>query len=155
MGDQKEMDNVRLLLAGLLLHRNDPMLPHHVAAIRERLGKPSDAQLHEMILTGKPWKKGTDAADAVPIRKYDDPRAIAEWCPIVSQRGRWIKSKKLWRVGSRLRCSENIYLKGCRAGPFDDGGFNDFAGAVWMHWGTALKCFHDPNKLAAFIEAIM
>ena len=42
-----------LLLSGLLLNRLEPMAPHHVSALRERLGYPTDDELREMLLTGK------------------------------------------------------------------------------------------------------
>lgn len=43
----------KLLLAALLLNRFEPMAPHHVGAIRERLGDKTDDELWEIIRTGK------------------------------------------------------------------------------------------------------
>ena len=43
-----------LLLAALLLNRHEPMAPHHVAAVRERLGYATDAQLLEAVQKGVP-----------------------------------------------------------------------------------------------------
>jgi len=42
-----------LLFAALLLNRFDPMAPHHVAALRERLGYKTDVELQEFIRKGK------------------------------------------------------------------------------------------------------
>jgi len=41
-----------LLLAELLLNRHEPMSPHHVGAIRERLGYKTDEELLQMVRTG-------------------------------------------------------------------------------------------------------
>jgi hypothetical protein len=46
-------DNVDLLLAALLLGRNEPMQPHRIAWIRERLGHLSDDELLEFVRTGR------------------------------------------------------------------------------------------------------
>ena len=41
-----------LLFASLLLNRFEPMAPHHVQAVRERLGYMTDEELLQMIRTG-------------------------------------------------------------------------------------------------------
>jgi hypothetical protein len=53
--------SLRLLLAAILLDRFHPMAPHHVAALRERLGEPSDQELQEWVLTGRVPRDGADA----------------------------------------------------------------------------------------------
>lgn len=52
MEDKEKLD--WLLFAALLLNRRAPMAPHHVAAIRERLGYATDAQLLEAVQKGMP-----------------------------------------------------------------------------------------------------
>ena len=51
----KEKDKLHtdLLLAAILLNRFEPLEPHHVGAIRERLNYLSDDELRTMILKGK------------------------------------------------------------------------------------------------------
>jgi hypothetical protein len=46
--------SLRLLLAAILLNRHQlrSIAPHHVSALRERLGYPSDEELQEWIRTG-------------------------------------------------------------------------------------------------------
>jgi len=44
---------IESLLAGLLLNRFDPMAPHHVGALRELLGHPTDEELRQIIHTEK------------------------------------------------------------------------------------------------------
>ena len=51
MVDQQTRD--WLLFASLLLNRNEPMPPHHIAAVRERLGHASDNELREALRTGQ------------------------------------------------------------------------------------------------------
>ncbi len=52
MKDQEKRD--WLLLAALLLNRREPMAPHHVAAVRERLGYSTDEQLLDAAQKGVP-----------------------------------------------------------------------------------------------------
>ena len=52
MKDQEKRD--WLLLAALLLNRREPMAPHHVAAVRERLGYSTDKQLLDAVQKGVP-----------------------------------------------------------------------------------------------------
>lgn len=49
--DRKRMDE--LLLATLFLHRYEPMPPHRVGALRERLDYMTDEELREFVATGK------------------------------------------------------------------------------------------------------
>jgi hypothetical protein len=52
MTDQEKRD--WLLFAAILINRHEPMAPHHVAALRERLGYPTEDQLLEAIHRGVP-----------------------------------------------------------------------------------------------------
>ena len=52
----EENNRVNLLLAAILLGRNEPLAPHHVNCIREMLGERSDAELSDFVRTG-PWPK--------------------------------------------------------------------------------------------------
>lgn len=54
MDDPNHKNHDLLLLAALLLNRREPMAPHHVAAVRERLGYATDAQLLEAVQKGVP-----------------------------------------------------------------------------------------------------
>lgn len=87
----------------------------------------------------------------VSQRLRSDPLAIAEWCPIVGTYGKWIASRREWRISQKVtRSTRMMYLSGCRVG------FSQvFSGSVWVRWGDALKCFDDPVKLSAFIEAVV
>jgi hypothetical protein len=51
--DEANADRLDLLLAGIMLGRLDPLAPHHVVAISERLRYLNDNELREMVLTGK------------------------------------------------------------------------------------------------------
>lgn len=56
-GDSQEQDDgwrpMRPVLAAILKNRHSPLDPHHVCALRERLGYPSDDELDDIIL-GRP-----------------------------------------------------------------------------------------------------
>ena len=52
---------VDLLLGGLMLKRSEPMTPHHIGAIREKLDYMNDAEIDYMIRTGKKPNSPTDS----------------------------------------------------------------------------------------------
>jgi hypothetical protein len=52
MKDQEKRD--WLLFAAILIGRDRPMAPHHVSAVRERLGYATDEQLIDAIRKGVP-----------------------------------------------------------------------------------------------------
>ena len=94
----------------------------------------------------------TAPVDAVVSQRLrSDPLAIAEWCPAVATYGKWIASRREWRISQKAtRSTRMMYLSGCRVG------FSQvFSCAVWVRWGDTLKCFDDPVKLAAFVEAVV
>ena len=45
--------NADPILAAILLNRHEPLAPHHVGVLRERLGYLTDEQLRELVATGK------------------------------------------------------------------------------------------------------
>jgi hypothetical protein len=58
--------NTDLLLASIILNRHDPLAPHHIGAIRERLRYLKDSELQEMVITGKWPTKGGDSLERRP-----------------------------------------------------------------------------------------
>jgi len=50
---ERERQRVDLLLAAILLGRFNPLAPHHVGAIRERLGYATDEEVLDFVRTGK------------------------------------------------------------------------------------------------------
>jgi hypothetical protein len=55
-----EMSNInydKLFFAALFLNRYEPMQPHHVSALRERLGYLTDEELLKFVRTGI-WPNG-------------------------------------------------------------------------------------------------
>jgi hypothetical protein len=50
---QREAQTIDLHLAAILLNRFEPLAPHHVGWIRERLKYKTDEELREYIIAGK------------------------------------------------------------------------------------------------------
>jgi hypothetical protein len=48
----RKVNPVEVLLAGILLNRNNPLALHHIKAIQEYLNCYSDKELKEIILSG-------------------------------------------------------------------------------------------------------
>lgn len=52
--DDRQATRFECVLAGVLLSRGEPLSFQHEQAIRDYLGKPTDAELHHLLKTG--WK---------------------------------------------------------------------------------------------------
>lgn len=66
--------------------------------------------------------------------RYDSPDAVGNWCPTVRKRGRWLSSKKVWKLVFRgaLQAYPNalvLYVSGCSTAS------KLFSGSVWIMVG--------------------
>ena len=53
VNQQDNILEIDLLLAAILVNRFEPLAPHHIGALKERLGYINDEELWEFIRTGK------------------------------------------------------------------------------------------------------
>lgn len=61
MSSSSKPSHDELLMAAILLGRKEPLAPHHVSALRERLGERTDNELRWAILTGH-WPQWPEVA---------------------------------------------------------------------------------------------
>jgi len=72
--------NIDLLLASIILNRHDPLAPHHVGAIRERLRYLEDSELRTMVISGRWPTKGDEALGRDSLERRPRP-ANPTLCP--------------------------------------------------------------------------